>query len=112
MGKIKLEIYIGRSIVQNENVICVISMIEPYLPKGDNQKEMAKFERFYNAGTYIADWYDFVINLGLDINIIEAKIYLNAKSNHKIFRGKNILEMMNQINNEKDILSIREFPVI
>lgn len=111
MSKIKLEIYIGKAYMQSDNVICTISIVEPYLPKGDNQKELAKFEKFYNAGTYIADWYDFVNSLELDINIVEAKIYLNAKSKHKVFRGKEILEMMNKINEVKDILALKEFPI-
>ena len=111
MGKIKLEIFIGKSLIQSDNIICTISMIEPYLPKGDNQKELAKFERFYNAGTYIADWYDFVKHLGLDRSIIEAEIYLNRKSNHKVFRGGDILDVMNAINEENDILALREFPI-
>lgn len=111
MNKIKLEIYIGLLFTQSDNSICTIYISEPHLPKGDNQKDPAKFEIFNNACTYIADWYDFVKKLGINKSIIEARIYLNVKSNHKVFRGDDILDVMDKINKENDILALKEFPI-
>ncbi len=113
MNKLNFEIFIGSKMVvgQAENIVAIVKP-QFFIPEGryylngsEKQNEFECFTRIYDLGTYIADWIDFVE----DEKKISAMIHLNIYSLKKIFKGKEILSIINAIDKNRNYQIIRDF---
>lgn len=103
MKQLKFDVYIGKNMIseQADNVIAVITP-KFFIPHGNCDKsgtlttvnESNYFNRLDLAGTYIADWIEFVG----DDKFIKANIYLNNLSSHKSFVGHSIIDYIEELN--------------
>ena len=106
----KLEVFIGWGYVfhKRESIACVL------LPIGDSVYlpgyGVHEFDSIYNAGTRIADFYDFY-NQYIDKEVCHefvVEIHLNIKSNKKTFYGREAIDAIDRIN-AKYSPDLREF---
>ena len=96
----KLEVYIGGgySFRNKESVACVFipTFDGIYIPGHQVAKE---FETIHQAGTYVADFYDFyneyIIKEVCPKFVVE--IHLNVKSNKKTFYGEEAINAIDRI---------------
>ena len=113
MKNLEFDIYIGSAMIigQADNIVAIV---EPkfFVPHGqyflngsEKQNGIECFARIYDLGTYIADWIDFVE----DERKISATVHLNILSLKKVFKGKEIISVINKIENNKNYQTIRKF---
>ena len=113
MKKLEFDIYIGSGMIigQADNIVAIV---EPkffvphgqyYLNGSEKQNGIECFTRIYDLGTYIADWIDFVE----DESKTSATVHLNILSLKKVFKGKEIVSIINKIGNNKNYQIIRNF---
>lgn len=114
MKQLNFNIYIGKNMIseQADNVIAVITP-KFFIPHGNCDKsgtlttvnESNYFNRLDLAGTYIADWIEFVG----DDKLIKATIYLNKLSLHKSFCGEEIIGCIDKLNNIENFSELKSF---
>ena len=114
MDTINLKIYIGdvaRNIL-NENEFAFVYINGIYIPHGNElDGQYARIETATKLTTYIYDWLDLLKGFNLSEDLIKADIYLNTKTNHKNFKGMEIvkfLEKLEKMSYDK-IYSLRDF---
>ncbi len=113
MEKLNFNIYIGSDMYTNQsNRIIAIAEPKFFIPHGkyylngtEKQNGIECFTRLYDLGTYFADWIDFIG----DENKISATVYLNILSLKKVFNGKEIVSIIDKIDNNKNYSMIRNF---
>lgn len=103
MKQLKFNIYIGKNMIsgQADNVVAVIAP-KFFIPHGNcgldgtliTVNESNCFNSLDLAGTYIADWIEFVG----DEKLIKATVYLNNLSSHKSFVGQSIIDYIDELN--------------
>jgi len=98
MKQIRFEIYIGAGMLkgQGDGIVAVVDL-PACVPKGQYDsfgKEcsigMVGFQLLSLLGNYIADWIDFLE----DEDKISAVVYLKKRSQKKVFRGKQIVKVI------------------
>ena len=98
MKQIKLEIYIGAGMLkgQGDDIVAVVCL-PACVPKGQYDSSgkgvsmgMVGFQLLPLLGNYITDWIDFLE----DEDKISAVIYLKKISHKKVFRGKQIVKVI------------------
>lgn len=107
----RLEVFIGNCFIyKNEKAIgCACLPNDCFIP---GHKRIIEFESFHSLGTYVADFVDFY-NESLDKNVykkIAVTIFLNAKSNHKVFYGYDAVDVIDSIGRHYD-KKLRSFDI-
>jgi len=105
MKGFKMKIFIGENggpLKGEKGIIGSIWLKDIYVPSGDLNKEggnnHAFFISIYNMGTYVADWFDILKKFNLSPDLIKAEIILNIKSNSRVFKGKEIITVLDRLN--------------
>ena len=108
----RLDVFIGDCYrYKDPNSICCACLPNGcYIP---GHRRIIEFDSIYKLGTYVADFVDFYEE-SLDKNVYKKfaiTIYLNAKSNHKIFYGYYAVDAIDSINKHftKDLRSFDIF---
>lgn len=116
MKDLHFKIYIGSKMYssQGEEIIAVIDM-PPIIPKGQyNQKGelqlegVVGFKMLSNLADYINDWIDLAENESL----IKATIYLHKISKHRVFRGKQIVKVIDAMAKINNYNTVEDFDLI
>lgn len=96
---------------QSEKVVA-IAYSDFFIPRGKiclngTKKDSGEdcFSSLYDLGTYIADWIDLIG----DETKVSATIYLNVLSLKKVFKGKEIISVIDKIEKNSNYKSIRNF---
>ncbi len=106
----KLEVFIGGGYVfqRKDSIACV------FIPIGDSVYlpgyGVHEFDSIFNAGTRVADFYDFYKEY-IDKDVCKefvVEIHLNVKSNKKTFYGRDAIDAIDRIN-AKYSPELREF---
>lgn len=113
MRKLEFDIYIGSSMImgQSDNIVAIVvpKFLVPhgqyYVNGLEKQNGIECFTRIYDLGTYIADWFDLVE----DESKISATIYLNILSLKKVFKGQEIVSIIDKIGNDENYQTVRNF---
>ena len=116
MKKLEFDIYIGSSMIagQADNIVAIakpkffVPYGKYYLNGSEKKNGIECFTRIYDIGTYIADWIDFIE----DESKIIATVHLNILSLKKVFKGKEIVTIIDKIENNKNYQTIRDFTEI
>jgi len=100
MKKIKFTIYIGevaKNLLTN-NEFAYVDIEGIYIPQGtESDTHHAKIESIGNLGIYICDWYDLLRFFNQPKDLLYAEIVLNISSNHKVFKGEEIINFIDNL---------------
>ncbi len=116
MKKIRLNIYIGK-VAKNlieENDFAYVDVRGVYIPNGySGSANNAKIHNLSNLKNYICDWYDLFKDFDQNIDNLSADIMLNTQTNHKIFRGKEIINFIDKLSQKslEQIWQMRNFDI-
>lgn len=105
MKKLQFDIYIGKGVLrrQGEGIVAFIELPTD-IPKGQTDVSGGMIDNTIGfslldlLGNYIADWIDFVGNE----NLITAKIHLNKQSHSQVFKGREIVKVIEIIASENN----------
>jgi len=112
MAAFRINVYVGGSFQLKSDEVGVIEICEPYIPSGDNNKNgnrIHTFNNLYKMGTFCADILDILRHFDLNLDLLVATVYLNVKSNKKVFKGKKIIEFLDGVQSINDYTSLRNF---
>lgn len=116
MNKLKLKISIGkvaRNLISDKD-FAYVDVKGIYIPHGHNSTGLnAQISTLPKLKTYILDWYSLFKDLKVPIENITATIILNIKTNHKSFKGYEIINFLDKIDkyNKEDIYKLRNFDI-
>ena len=105
MKELHFDIYIGKRIHRRrgDDIVAFVDLPDD-IPKGQTDvngeiiDNTIGFSLLDLLGNYIADWIDFVGNE----NLITAKIHLNKQSHSQVFKGREIVKVIEIIASENN----------
>ena len=111
MKELMFDIYIGikTEIKQSEKIVATV-IPKFFIPFGKNLDGTSKntghefFFNLYDLSTYISDWFDLV-----DESQVSATIYLNIISLKRKIYGKEIVAVINMLNEMGNYKELRNF---
>lgn len=113
MNKLDFEVYIGSKMIsgQNDEIVAVVYP-KTYIPHGGYYingevkiEGQECFKNLYDLATYFDDWILFV----KDVKLIKATIHLNTISLKKIYKGADIVSIIDKIGRHDNWQVIRNF---
>ena len=115
MKKLKFNIYVGKDFrsAQDKNIVAFIEL-PSNLPQGNVAlngrliENTIGFNFLHLVADYIADWIDLVE----DEKLIEATLYFNKQSNHRNFKGKEIVKCIDLLSREDNRNGLCSFDCI
>ena len=114
--KLKFEVYIGTDMLENKskNIICKTHS-KKYIPQGDLLPN-GSYNKYNSDDSYFSSldklnlFFADMLDLCNETDLISAEIHLNIKSNVKIFKGYEIIKIIDTIKNLPDYKKLRSFP--